>query len=624
MKINKFLEFKQNKLELIVESILNESIVYYSPKLRNILKRVKDDISIELLNAEKTDIKDDITFIDLDETKPGYITFTKMNKAKEKLIKDSDFAYLASRLDNLSDNPIMPSNLDYIYNQDLGNIYSKDRISVRLSRVVNKLSSTQYSPDKIDTFTRKVMAKLTKEGYKFKLVNEYEIGFWYNQSNYAEISGSLGNSCMREKSESFFNLYNDNKDVCSMLILLDEENKLIGRALVWKLNLHHHTKAPKELYFMDRQYVIDETDVERFRQYADEQGWAYKTKNSHSSLYDVTYKGVNQSIAMEVQIEGGNYKNYPYMDTFKKYDPDTGILYNNDSEEDSGGLYILNSTTGDYTEISEEEEGIYSEYEDRTIDEDYAVWSDAVQSYLHVDNAIEIRSGSRRYLGWYPDGHEDLVHDEWIDEYIHMDDAIYSDYYDYYILIENFCQGVVSVDSDGEPKLNDIVCRDRSFYEDDEYNETIWFKKISEEFDDWRYSTRLLNSITYIDVHGDICLKEFKIKVKKVKNHSEKAIELGFNNVTYLSENDYSILECEMEEFSMDYDIFRYYKNLEELLPTYYKFIKEKEEIILDLIKNLEQENKIEELTNARKLLSIINLVIDNIESNNYVEVELE
>ena len=77
-----------------------------------------------------------------------------------------------------------------------------------------------------------------------------------------------------------FKIYTENPDVCKMLILI-EDDKLIGRALVWKLSsIKIYGKDPvQDSWFMDRQYTIKDSDVEKFRNYAKEKGWIYKSSN---------------------------------------------------------------------------------------------------------------------------------------------------------------------------------------------------------------------------------------------------------------------------------------------------------------------------------------------------------
>jgi hypothetical protein len=46
------------------------------------------------------------------------------------------------------------------------------------------------------------------------------------------MEGQLGSSCMARRK--YLSLYENNPDVCQMLILT-EDDKLIGRAIVWKV-----------------------------------------------------------------------------------------------------------------------------------------------------------------------------------------------------------------------------------------------------------------------------------------------------------------------------------------------------------------------------------------------------
>ena len=53
-------------LDLLLEKAINESFLYYSPNVRKALSRIKgNDIASSLLGSEGTDVKPDMTFIDL-------------------------------------------------------------------------------------------------------------------------------------------------------------------------------------------------------------------------------------------------------------------------------------------------------------------------------------------------------------------------------------------------------------------------------------------------------------------------------------------------------------------------------------------------------------------------------
>jgi hypothetical protein len=116
------------------------------------------------------------------------------------------------------------------------------------------------------------------------------------------MEGTLGNSCMAKKS-GIFNIYTENPEMCQLLILLNEEDKLIGRALIWKLKSLNIHKSDEEVIFMDRQYSILESDVEKFRNYAKEKGWSYKCYNNHHSFGTINYKGEDKNVSMTIEVK---------------------------------------------------------------------------------------------------------------------------------------------------------------------------------------------------------------------------------------------------------------------------------------------------------------------------------
>ena len=68
-------------VDMLLEKAINESFLYYSPNVRKALSRIKsNDIATELLGSEGTDVKPDMTFIDLG--KEGYLSFITMRNAK--------------------------------------------------------------------------------------------------------------------------------------------------------------------------------------------------------------------------------------------------------------------------------------------------------------------------------------------------------------------------------------------------------------------------------------------------------------------------------------------------------------------------------------------------------------
>ena len=83
--------------------------------------------------------------------------------------------------------------------------------------------------------------------------------YYYLKDNYIEVEGDLGNSCMRYiYCQSYFDIYIKNPDVCKMLVYVDEDNKVWGRALIWTIDTCDEDKITSRTY-MDRIYGINDS-----------------------------------------------------------------------------------------------------------------------------------------------------------------------------------------------------------------------------------------------------------------------------------------------------------------------------------------------------------------------------
>ena len=562
-------KYNQFKLELLLEKV-NESVIYFSPNFRKLLSKIEDnDIASDLLEVEVTDVKPDITFVDLDPEKDDYLSFTTMRNAIK--IIDDGFSHLKeienepTDKDRFSNKESRISLVNQMYgNSHLSNIFKKSRNPVRIGKFINKvLGTNKYKSTEVEEFVNKLKASKEKSAERFLMVEGDDIAFWYKTKNYAEVKGQLGNSCMREKSSDYFEIYTKNPEVCRMLVLL-EDDKLIGRALIWKLS---HAKSYRKnledgIYFMDRQYTIKESDVDKFRAYAVENGWAYKTNNNHHSLEPITYNNESFNCDMRVDVKDLSYDRYPYMDTFRRYSPNNDALFND--EEDSSdyeGDYILDHTDGTYREI---EGGVWSEWHDRMIPEDSAVWSDWADSYLDSENAIRVEDGSRRNHGWYPEGCDDIVYDAWNEVYLNVDDSVYSEAYGYSIEASTAVEVIDDIDEyDGEPRVYDS----NWYHEDDkdliylggDIQKMAWFKRLSEKWsvwDDYSYAIGTLFTKNYQDKW---ILSAYEIGVHKVVDNDE---------IEYLTKLDAKTLGISIEEGDVIFmDNFEYHELIEDILP---------------------------------------------------------
>jgi hypothetical protein len=463
----------------------------------------------------------------------------------------------------------------------LSDIFKKSRNPLRIGKFVNKvLGNTKYNSTQVEEFVNKLRASKEQSGERFLIVEGDDIAFWYKSENYAEIKGHLGNSCMREKPSSFFEIYVKNPEVCRMLVLL-EDDKLIGRALIWKLSYakSYGKNIEDGIYFMDRQYTTKDSDVDKFRSYAVENGWAYKSNNNHHSLETITYNDETFNCTMSVNIKDLSYDRYPYMDTFRRYSSSSDTLFND--EEDSSdyeGDYILDHTDGTYREI---EGGVWSNWHDRMLPEDSAVWSDWADSYLDSESAIRVEDGSRRNHGWYPEDCDDIVYDEWNEFYLHVDDSVYSDNYGYPIEASSAVEVIDDIDeSDGEPRGYDS----NWYHEDDkdliylggDIQKMSWFKRLSDKWsawDDYSYAIGTLFTKNYQD---NWILSAYEIGVYKVIDNDE---------IEYLTKLDAKTLGISIEEGNVIFmDNFEYHELIEDILPKLKSELESKLKSINDTI----------------------------------------
>ena len=336
------MRYLKNSDELLFESLIQESLVYYSPNFRGVLKHLSksNQLAKSLSELEGSDNDADFTFLDFGTE--GYLSFMQMPKAM-KLIKSRWTNAVDSNVDLKFDT----ESSDILYRNDETNwkytgVWKGNRNQVKIGKFINRMLPGKFTETQIEEFVNALKSAQSYRG-ELKLVQGEDIAHWYKSENYESLNGSLGNSCMKDSEN--LKLYTRNPEVCKMLILL-RGDKLVARALVWKLEDSTIPGNPE--WFMDRIYTIKDSDFNTLREEANKRGWAYRVTSSWSSYRLVTYKGKEiDDVEMSVKVKPGDYKTYPYSDTFKRYEPRTGILYNDDNFSKPG--IILTSTVGSYS-----------------------------------------------------------------------------------------------------------------------------------------------------------------------------------------------------------------------------------------------------------------------------------
>jgi hypothetical protein len=281
---------------------------------------------LEKISRTIIDIIENESWIDDDSIKQNYFDVAK---DEDKVSFVSQDKVLKSDFDE-EENPSYPYMMP-------------GRGDIKVGRIVNyiyKIIGEKITDKEIEEFVNAYKASSSDNDLQFKLVKGSEISKYYNSSKYFKETGTLGGSCMSEESKSTFNLYTDNKKKVQLLILVDSDDRIHGRALVWKMK-----ESPCDAkYFMDRVYTNRDSDVIKFTNFARENKFMYKKfMNSHVET-NVCFLYDGQEVFGEVQVKlDGDFNDYPFVDTLCFLDKKFTSLSNLPDKGD----FMLHSVYGD-------------------------------------------------------------------------------------------------------------------------------------------------------------------------------------------------------------------------------------------------------------------------------------
>jgi hypothetical protein len=316
-------------------------------------KKDASSIAKDILSKRGKDTNLDMTFLDFSED--GKISFVTTNSIKK---------HIGDRSDSVLDGTLQSYSID-AYSQV---VYDKGVSGTSPGKFINKLLPGKYSPKQVENFVN-LLKSFVSGGHRFEMLSGKTLMEVYKKENYSgEGKGSLWTSCMTDKE--YVSWYADNPQVVRVFVMYDETERILARALVWKVEGHPFS------YLMDRVYYVNMKDGEKMIKYAKEQGWAHMSSFGRGS--DIVYKNVVYDGKIEVVMENNPKNLYPYVDTLCYYTKSTKTLSNVYGDHDM----VLQDQHGHSVEST-----IWSEFYDEYIDEEDAVWSEDMDSYIYASMA---------------------------------------------------------------------------------------------------------------------------------------------------------------------------------------------------------------------------------------------
>lgn len=408
-------KFKEFLIEKSLESLILESRISFSKDFFRLLSSIKNPLAKKILKLQGEDIDTTYNYIDITDQN-DMVSFTPDRRAQD-FIKDKeelyevvmDNKYLTNSQSNQSvfdrlghervENVWQPSMgtlgkivsttygssgkiyvlfqgigensdkktvLNFVaikpINEEFVKIWQTSRNNIKVGRIIKALVKSldiDVSDSEIEKFVNeyKSLMEIMKDAFKkFDVVEGEDISRFYKIENYADQNkGTLANSCMAERPESTFYIYVNNPESCKLLVLYadggevkDEKyksNKIVGRAILWT------TRSGDK--FLDRIYTNNDSDVDLFKKFAQENNWWTKQRQDSSNEFKVERGGELKPAKFIVDLQKWD-EEFPYLDSLSFFNPVTGELSN--QARTINAKWELLSTSGDYNELWIEDE----------------------------------------------------------------------------------------------------------------------------------------------------------------------------------------------------------------------------------------------------------------------------
>jgi hypothetical protein len=298
-------------------------------------------------------------------------------------------------------------------------LWSSDkRFKIRASRIIRKIFKDShveefYKDSDIERFNNLYVSNRGAKDYEFIVVSGSSICTNYDGEYYSEGSGSLQSSCMRNNPE-FMRLYADNPESVEMLVMKDSDGNVSGRALLWKEAKCTKTfndsvlEVGAKYKVMDRIYYTKDSQIESFKDWAKENGYLVKDRQSYD--YYTTFntpQGEYVEAYFEISMPEIDQRYYPYIDTFFYVDSGNCLLHNNEGEH-----YDFEARATDGTP-----NGVRCYHTGDYIDRDDAIYIESLDDYVHQDHAVCIGDT------WYYSEDDDIAWSDVYSDYLYTPDC---------------------------------------------------------------------------------------------------------------------------------------------------------------------------------------------------------
>ena len=346
-----------------------------SEELKAVLSEIEADSQVAKLLLKKRHDKEDlvedpINFISVahDKTKISYLTTDRIAK-----IEDPSLYWSSSR-----------------------------RFAVKPGGFISKIFK-DIPAKEVEKFSNLYRAQSNKASFTLSVVDGLKMLTYYHINSYAQERGTLGASCMKyDNCQDYLGIYTHNNNKVKMLVMLNSEGGLMGRALLWDFENHK---------IMDRIYTIaDEEFAFQFKKWATDNGYLYKSEqNWYNTLNFENLSTPKQELRLSIKLDEFSFRRYPYVDTFKFFDEEAGLLKN----------YMDGN---DFKTLCTSDGGRY--------DSDYLVFDDIDRVLRHRGDSVYVR-----YLD-IRTSHNNVNYSEINDQYILRRDAIYDEEINEYLFNE--------------------------------------------------------------------------------------------------------------------------------------------------------------------------------------------